>query len=80
MTSRTAENTVGRRLRSSSATSPEGSGIATLTSPGPAAGARLARPAASAAPSTGSSTAPRGLSARTVITRPRATISAQGFT
>ena len=79
MISRTAENTVGRLLRSSSATSPAGSGIVTLTSSGPAAA--VGWPArASAAPSTGSSTAPRRFSARAVTTRPRATISAHGFT
>ena len=72
MTSRSALNTVGLRLRSSSVNSLSSSGTTTLSSPsGFRLGVRAAR-------ITGSSTRPRSFSARTVTRLPVATISAHG--
>ena len=75
MISRSAVNTVGLRLRSSSVNSRSSSGTTTLSSPS----GRIRVPARRrAARSTGRSTWPRSFSARTVTRLPAATISAHG--
>ena len=82
MISRSAENTVGWRLRSSSVNVPAGSGISTSvkagSTAGPPAGSWPAR--RRAASMTGMMTVPRSFSARALIRRPRATTSTHGST
>ncbi len=82
MISRRAENTVGRRLRSSSATTPPGSGMTTVLArgAGESAVADDVPTRRMAASITGSSTRPRSFSAVAVICRPRATSSTHGST
>jgi hypothetical protein len=77
MISRSAVNTEGRRLRSSSVNTPPGSATVTLAVPAPSVTAPARR---SAPASTGSRTSPRSLRARTVIVRPDAVISTGGST